>query len=140
MDEVELAENFKKIVTTAKELGLEKVELKHYIDVVFEGSSELKENEVDIGVYTTYETLVHKIGLIGIEVFAYWKITNPPKDKVVRRVYFACDGNWKGYFVCYPEIKAGKTELTLSEWHQIDPDEFPRTSFQGFTYDVPEED
>lgn len=100
----------------------------------------MKDNEVDIGVYTTYETLVRKIGMLGLEVFVYWTIANAPKGKVVRRVYFACDGYWQGYFSCYPALTKKDVEITLQEWHQIDPDTFERTSFQGFTYDVPDED
>lgn len=95
-------------------------------------------DEVDIGVYTTHERLVHKIGLVVLESLAYWKIVNLPKDKSIRRIYFACEGFWKGYFDV--SMVENEYEIPLLEWHCIDPDEFPRTSFQGFTYDVPEED
>lgn len=97
----------------------------------------LIEMSKDIGIYTTREKLIHKIGTLGLEALVYWYLKSPPKTKTIRRVYFACGGYWAGYFEC-DGIEPGS--VVLHSWHQIDPEEHKSKQFQGFTYNVPDAD
>ncbi len=93
---------------------------------------------VNIIIYTTEETLIHKKGLKkGEEEFTsfYWELKGLPKrlgDS--ERIYFATEGFIKGYFLIdYVDDSDGCCiEWSAKSWKDIEP--IPTKSFQGFKY------
>jgi len=101
----------------------------------------------DIGIYTTMRVLQHKQtdGRKSEGEEAYWRFSRLRHFNVKAgdRLWFACEKEWKGYFIIdrldrVPEIDGDLVEVVFHSetWHA---DEFtmPRMPFQGFTYSVP---
>lgn len=90
---------------------------------------------VDIGVYTTEETLQEKKKFAKDPEFYVWWTLNPlPSRGDLEKVFFAADGEWKGFFTV-EQINGNR--IYLDEWHDLE-EKAERTAFRGFTYDIPE--
>jgi len=92
----------------------------------------------NIIIYTKEDTLNHKKGLQKGEEDCdnfYWELPKSPKrlgDS--ERIYFACNGFIKGYFIIedVDDSDGCTIEWNKNSWVDIKP--IPTKSFQGFKY------
>jgi len=88
----------------------------------------------DIIIYTTKEKLEHKKGADGYKRY-YWELPRTPKQlEEGGKIYFACNGFIKGYFII-DEFNPDDKEMIIwncDSWKDIKP--IPTKSFQGFKY------
>lgn len=92
---------------------------------------------VDIGVYTSLETLEEKIAVAEDTDFSVWWNLSKKPESEPEKIFFAVDKKWQGYFtVKYTRDLIDEKDIYLGEWHELEekPERLP---FQGFTYDVP---
>ena len=114
------------------------------------------------GVYTSYETLQHKIedGRLDEGRFAFWEFPRSlPKVRSGERFWVATMGRWQGYFIITelkgpdsPEVSYaakltdefanapdGSVCFYSDTWVPVFGDDMglERSPFQGFTYKVP---
>ena len=108
---------------------------------------------IDIGIYTLPEILAEKLeqrdaptGRHGAKRRAEgtWNMGRWPqklgKGTTPDRLFFACQGTWRGYFHIVPEVlfnpqdedKPYSLIFDLTSWKEIDPTPAPR--FRGFRY------
>lgn len=101
---------------------------------------------MDIGIYTSSTTLEHKIELAedGKGNEATWNMGKIPrnlgKGQGPDRLFFACDGCWRGFFLLVPEVlynpedeeKPYSLIFDVTTWKEIEP--IPVTRFRGFRY------
>ena len=107
---------------------------------------------VDIGIYASFVTLQHKQEQMedGKGWEATWNMGRLPKNlgkgKTPDRLFFACEGYWRGYFLLSKEVlynpddekKPYSLIFDVTTWTPIDPIQVER--FRGFRYlvDMPE--
>ncbi len=101
---------------------------------------------VDIGVYTSLVTLEHKQEQArdGKGREATWNMGRLPKDlgkgETPDRLFFACDGAWRGYFILSADVlynpedekKPYSLIFDTTTWTPIAP--VPVERFRGFRY------
>jgi len=90
---------------------------------------------MDIVVYTTRRVLEHKKGQDGFQYY-FWQLSRAPRDfNVGDRIYFACNKEVQGYFVC-EEFNPGEKETVVwdkNSWVELES-KIPCNGFRGFRY------
>jgi hypothetical protein len=101
---------------------------------------------MDIGIYTSQTTLSHKLEQAedGKGREATWNMGRLPqnlgKDDAPDRLFFACDGAWRGYFLLAQDVlynpddheKPYSLLFDVTTWKEINP--VPVKRFRGFRY------
>ena len=93
---------------------------------------------MDIVIYTSVETLVHKKGLNEPYSHFFWSLSRRPKNfEAGDKVFFAVKGEVKGYFIS-DDIGTGtehRTEITWAKdtWKDLEKP-IPTKPFRGFRY------
>lgn len=101
---------------------------------------------MDIGLYASRAALEHKTEQAedGKGNEATWNMGRVPKnlgkEKGPDRLFFACDGYWRGYFLLVPEVlynpedeeKPYSLLFDATTWKDIEPISVKR--FRGFRY------
>jgi hypothetical protein len=102
---------------------------------------------MDIGVCMNKAVLAHKLAARDqSNPEEAWNLARWPSvlsTPGVHRLFVACDGVWRGYFVLAAEATFNPRDrrapygllFDTRSWTRIDP--VPATRFRGFTYDVP---
>jgi hypothetical protein len=109
-------------------------------------SSPTENDRINIGIYTSPAILVAKMEdrRPGRKAEATWNVRRLPaqmaKMKSPGRLFFACQGCWRGYFRLAPEVLFNPTDtdkpysliFDLNSWTEIEP--HPVHPFRGFRY------
>lgn len=101
---------------------------------------------VDIGIYTSVAVLAAKLEerAPGRKVEATWNMKRLPsrmgKGKSLDRLFFACQGSWRGYFLLVPEVLFNPADtdkpysliFDINSWTKVE--HIPVNRFRGFRY------
>ena len=90
---------------------------------------------MDIIIYTQPETLEHKKGADGHQLY-FWNLPRPPRRfQEGDRIYFATAGAIRGYFICEMFHPVGEEMIVWDKdsWTPLEHP-IPTPSFQGFKY------